>query len=87
MEILFYIVGLIATALCSIGLISQVVKGFITKHVKDVSMLMVLSLCLGTFFWLIYGIWRGDYIIVIANIIGVSSTFTLLIQKKLYKNY
>ncbi len=78
------VLGLVAGAVTSTGFIPQLVRGFRTKKLHDVSYYMPLVLILGMGLWLLYGILRTDFSIMVANFIGVSCNACLLIMKKLY---
>jgi MtN3 and saliva related transmembrane protein len=78
--------GLIAGAITSFGFIPQIVKGYMTKRLEDVSYFMPMVLVVGMFLWLIYGIFRDDLAIIVANIFAVGCNITLIIMKKYYEN-
>jgi len=73
-----------AGALTSTGYLPQVVKGFRTKKMEDVSLLMPAVLGFGMFLWLIYGLAREDPAIIVANIVGSSLTALLVTMKIIY---
>jgi MtN3 and saliva related transmembrane protein len=81
---IFTWLGFIAGAVTSIGFIPQLVRGFKTKHLEDVSYWMPLVLATGMSLWLIYGFFRQDIAIVVANSLGVTCSILLLIMKKWY---
>ncbi len=76
--------GFIAGVVTSIGFIPQLIKGYQTKKLNDVSYLMPIILATGMSLWLLYGILRSDIAIIAANSFGVSCTLLLLIMKKTY---
>lgn len=69
MEILWITIGALASILTSFGFAPQVHKMWKTKSVGDVSILTMWQTFIGVSLWLLYGIGRGDPIIIIANII------------------
>ncbi len=73
-----------AGALTSTGYLPQIVKGFRTKKLEDVSLLMPAVLGFGMFLWLIYGLAREDPAIIVANIVGSSLTALLVTMKIIY---
>ncbi len=79
------ILGLLAGAITSMGFIPQLVRGFRTKKLDDVSYYMPLVLIIGMSLWLFYGIMRKDLSIIVANFIGVGCNITLLTMKKIYQ--
>lgn len=76
--------GFLAGALTSTGYLPQIVKGFRTKKMRDVSLLMPAILGVGMFLWLVYGFAREDMVIVVANIVGTSLTALLVAMKIRY---
>ena len=78
------LLGLLAGAITSSGFIPQLVRGFRTKKLGDVSSYMPLVLASGMILWLLYGIMLNDISIMIANSIGVSCNLLLLTMKKIY---
>jgi MtN3 and saliva related transmembrane protein len=78
------LLGLLAGAITSSGFIPQIVRGFRTKKLDDVSLYMPLVLISGMTLWLLYGIMLQDTSIMIANSIGVSCNLLLLTMKKIY---
>ena len=78
------LLGLLAGAITSSGFIPQLVRGFRTKKLDDVSLYMPLVLISGMTLWLLYGIILQDISIMIANSVGVSCNLLLLTMKKIY---
>ena len=76
--------GFLAGALTSTGYLPQIVKGFRTKKMRDVSLLMPAVLGVGMLLWLVYGLAREDIVIVVANIVGSSLTAILVAMKMRY---
>jgi len=76
--------GFIAGALTSTGYIPQVVKGFSTKKMHDVSLLMPAVLGLGMALWMVYGLVREDLAIIVANVVGTTLTVLLVCMKVYY---
>jgi MtN3 and saliva related transmembrane protein len=81
---IFTWLGFTAGAVTSIGFIPQLVRGFKTKHLNDVSYWMPLVLATGMTLWLIYGFLRNDIAIIAANSFGVICNILLLVTKKYY---
>jgi MtN3 and saliva related transmembrane protein len=73
--------GILAAAITTAGFIPQIIQGYKTKHLKDLSYAMNFLLTLGFGLWLIYGIARKDMVIVVANIAGVILNITLITMK------
>lgn len=73
-----------AGALTSTGYLPQIMKGFRTKKLEDVSLLMPAVLGIGMFLWLVYGLAREDPAIIAANVVGSSLTAILVVMKLRY---
>jgi MtN3 and saliva related transmembrane protein len=78
------IFGLCAGAITSMGFIPQLIKGYKTKKLNDISYLMPSVLAFGMTLWTIYGILLASLAIIIANLFGVSCCMLLLAMKKVY---
>ena len=76
--------GLVAGAITSFGFVPQIIQGYRTKHLKDLSYLMNGLLALGMGMWLIYGLARKDAAIIIANIAGITFNVMLILMKFYY---
>jgi len=79
------LLGVVAGALTSSGYLPQIVKGFRTKRMDDVSVLMPGILGVGMLLWLAYGIHKEDVPIILANIAGSTFAFTIVAQKYCYR--
>ena len=82
----FTLVGFAAGAITSIGFIPQLIRGYRTKKLDDVSYFMPVVLAVGMTLWLIYGLLRQDLAIIIANGFGISCNLLLLFLKKRYSH-
>jgi MtN3 and saliva related transmembrane protein len=78
MAILWQAVGSAAAMLTMFGFLPQVWKMFKTHSVKDVSVLTILQTDIGVFLWIVYGIYRRDAIIIIANVVSFMIVSTAL---------
>lgn len=79
------ILGLLAGGITSSGFIPQLVRGFRTKKLNDISYYMPSVLIAGMSLWLLYGLMRNDLSIIVANFVGVSCNILLLALKKIYQ--
>ena len=75
------VLGLIAGALTTSGYIPQIVKGYRTKKMNDVSILMISILCVGMFLWIVYGYLVNDLALLISNVIGTTFLAILVTMK------
>jgi len=83
--LLWTFIGILAACLTMFAFLPQVIKIIQTKSVKDISPLALFQFLLGVFFWLIYGIHLGDYIIILANGVSVLIFTIALILYVKYK--
>ena len=84
MEPLVEILGLIAGAVTSIGFIPQLIKGYKTKKLEDVSYYMPGILAIGMSLWFVYGIVIAALAVIIANSFGIFCCLALIFMKKKY---
>lgn len=75
---------MIAAISSSVRIIPQVVKGFKTKKVRDVSIWWERFGEVSAILWLIYGILIEDLPLILGASIAIVSFALLLYQKKIY---
>jgi MtN3 and saliva related transmembrane protein len=80
----FTLLGFAAGTVTSIGFLPQLIRGYRTKKLYDVSYWMPLVLACGMLLWLVYGFFRNDIAIIVANSFGVSCNVLLITMKKWY---
>lgn len=78
------ILGLVAGLLTTSSFIPQLIKGYRTKRMDDVSLLMPAVLGTGMFLWLLYGIAVNDLPIIIWNAISVALNLGIIFLKIRY---
>jgi MtN3 and saliva related transmembrane protein len=78
------LLGLIAGGITSMGFIPQLIKGYKTKKLEDVSYYMPFILAIGMTMWLIYGILKDALAIIIANAFAIICCMVLIFLKKIY---
>ena len=85
-EITLGIVAILAGILILIGWVPQIIQGYKTKKLEDVSRYLVIAIFAGAVLWLVYGIEVDDdrYIIGV-NIAAMFLTMTVLIMKLKYE--
>ena len=83
-DIVWYAIGSMAAFLTMFGFVPQIIKIIKTKFVRDISFVMLIQISIGTFLWILYGIYIGDPIVSIANVIAL---ITLIISILLYIKY
>lgn len=83
MEHLTWYIGMAATLLNMVALIPQVVKGFKTHQVCDLSWGWLEMIFVATLLWLIYGILLHDLPLILANSVA-GICYMLLIGQKIW---
>ena len=78
------VLGLIAGAVTSTGFIPQLIRGYRTKELDDVSYFMPSILAVGMSLWLLYGFFVQGFPIIVANAFGIGCCIVLLVMKKIY---
>ena len=76
-----FIVGNIAALLTSISFLPQAIKVIKTKDTKSISLPMYVLFTLGIILWLIYGILKQDFPIIMSNIVTISLASIILFHK------
>lgn len=75
------IIGLSAAVLTTLANIPQTYKIIKTKSTKDISIATYSMLIVGFILWVVYGVVREDYPVIIANGISVLICSTILFLK------
>ena len=84
-EITLGIVAILAGILILIGWVPQIIQGYKTKRLEDVSRYLVIAIFAGAVLWLVYGIEVNDRYIIGVNIAAMFLTMTVLIMKLKYE--
>jgi MtN3 and saliva related transmembrane protein len=75
------LVGMIAGTLTTIAFVPQVWRVWKTRSTKDISLTMYLVFTAGVAFWLAYGLMLGAWPIIVANVVTLALTGTVLALK------
>ena len=75
---LITIVGLLAAALTSLSYIPQVKKALPAGSTDDLSSKTLGVLASGLALWIGYGVLKSDYVIIVANAVGLALVVTLI---------
>jgi MtN3 and saliva related transmembrane protein len=75
---LIKIIGLLAAALTSLSYIPQVRKALPPGSTGDLSSKTLAVLAAGLALWTGYGVLKGDYVIIVANAVGLALVSTLI---------
>ena len=76
--------GLLAGAVTSMGFIPQLIRGYKTKKLDDISYFMPIVLAFGMTLWFIYGLLQEALAVMVANVFGVGCCLVLISMKKMY---
>ena len=85
-DYLIIVIGIFATFFTMWSTVPQIRKSLRTRKTDDVSKWLIVSLITGLSLWVLYGVTKGDIIIICANSIGVSLNVFLLILKLKYSD-
>ena len=83
-----FTLGVVARAagvLILAGWIPQIIQGYKTKKLEDVSRYLVIAIFSGAVLWLVYGIEIDDIYIIGVNIAAMFLTMTVLMMKLKYE--
>ena len=84
-EITMGIIGTVAGILILSGWVPQIVKGYKTKKLNDVSAYLMILIFAGAALWLIYGIALDDIYIMGVNLAAMVLTMIVLSMKLKYE--
>ena len=79
------VIGLMAGTITSITFIPQVIRIWKTRSAKDLSMVMMLLLIIGTSLWLSYGLMIRDAAIIYTNSRVLAMSLIMMFFKLRYK--
>jgi len=78
------ILGVIAGILILSGWVHQIIKGYQTKSLKDVSKYLMILIGVGAVLWLIYGLEVSDVYIIGTNAAAIILMLIVFIMKQKY---
>lgn len=80
------VIGYTAGVFILLSIIPQIIKSYKTKSVEDISILMLISLIIGTLFWIVYGIIvQGMPVIVLNSVYLFVVSYQLFLKIKYEK--
>jgi len=83
-ELSLAILGTAAGILILSGWVQQIIKGYKTKSLKDVSKYLMILITVGALLWLIYGIEVQDPYIIGTNLAAIILMMIVLVMKRKY---
>jgi MtN3 and saliva related transmembrane protein len=75
------LVGFAAGTLCTLAYLPQALHSFRTKSVRDISLIMLVSLNAGLLLWVAYGFLIHSLPLILPNAITFLLAFPLLVMK------
>ena len=78
------LVGVAAAVLTTSSFVPQIVKAYRSKTMKDVSVYLMSLFATGTVLWMVYGLYKSDWVIVAANATATAFNVILLYFKFSY---
>ena len=84
-ETMMGVIGILAGVLILSGWVPQIVKGYKTKKLTDVSSYLMILIFAGAVLWLIYGMALDDVYIMGVNLAAMFLTMVLLSMKLKYE--
>ena len=78
------LLGFVAGAITSMGFIPQLIRGYKTKKLDDVSYFMPAVLVIGMTLWFTFGYFSHSLAVMVANAFGVGCCIILILLKKRY---
>lgn len=73
-----YILGMLAAALTSFSYLPQLRKAIPRNSTSDLSLKMLAALSTGLCLWVVYGIAKDDWVIILSNSIGATLALAVL---------
>jgi MtN3 and saliva related transmembrane protein len=74
-------IGVLAAVLTSLSYIPQVQKAWPRGSTANLSLRMLVALTSGLLLWVLYGVLKGDWVIIIANCVGAALSGSVLAFK------
>ncbi len=78
------ILAIVAGVLILAGWVPQIIRGYRTKKLDDVSKYLMILLASGAFLWILYGIEKDDPFIIGVNVAAIVLTMIVLAMKFKY---
>lgn len=78
------IAGYAGAFFTAVNFLPQVIKAYKTKEVKDLSAITLVLIFLGQSVWIVYGLGKNLWPIIVSNCCLLALSIILLIQKKYY---
>lgn len=83
-EISLAVLAIIAGIMILSGWVPQIIKGYRTKKLDDVSQYLMILVAAGAFLWMLYGVEKNDPFIIGVNVTAIALTMIVLGMKHKY---
>ena len=84
-DLMITVIGSAAAVLTTSSFLPQIFKAYRTKSMDDVSRYLMSFFATGTFLWMVYGIFKADWVIIGANATAMGFNIILLYMKFAYR--
>lgn len=75
------VLGLLAGMLTTVGFVPQIIKGYRTRRMEDISLVMPILLSMGMTLWLCYGLVLNDLPIIFWNAMALVLNLIIILMK------
>jgi MtN3 and saliva related transmembrane protein len=79
------ILGYSAGAITSMTFLPQVIKTWKERSARDISLMMFLIAAVNEIMWIIYGILKNDWVIILTNAVVLVLSITMIFLKLRFK--
>ena len=86
-ELSLGILAIVAGIMILSGWVPQIIKGYRTKKLDDISKYLMILIAGGAFLWLVYGIEKDDPYIIGVNLAAIVLTMIVLSMKFRYEKF
>ncbi len=86
-ELSLGILATVAGIMILSGWVPQILKGYHTKKLDDVSKYLMIFIAIGAFLWILYGVEKDDPYIIGVNVAAIALTMIVLSMKFRYEKY
>ncbi len=84
-ELSLGILATVAGIMILSGWVPQIIKGYRTKKLDDISKYLMILIAGGAFLWIVYGIEKDDPYIIGVNVAAIALTMIVLSMKFRYE--
>jgi len=79
------ILAIVAGVMILSGWVPQIIKGYRTKKLDDISKYLMILIAGGAFLWILYGVEKDDPFIIGVNVAAIALTMIVLSMKFRYQ--